>query len=178
MRVRALLLHHRVWSLCALLLFALTVPFSGRCAAQSIDLEGTTLSSANHSQRVTFFPEPMLVRPNQPEWIDLRFRVAPGFHVNSHTPGDETLIPTSLQLGESPQYRVLKQVYPPGTPLRLAIGAGQVLSTYQGEFRIRLQIVAAKDNGIVAGSLHYQACNAASCFPPRELPFSVPLSTR
>ncbi len=157
----------------ALALCLLTLP----CTAQGIELGDPSLKPPA-AQRVTFSPEPVLLQAGKPNWIELNFHVEPGFHVNSHTPNDETLIPTSLRLTASQQYRVLKDSFPPGTPLRLPVGAGETLSTYQGDFRVRLQVVAMQGAGTVAGTLHYQACDAASCFPPRDLPFSVPLSVR
>ena len=161
-------------ALCGAVILVATIP----CHAQGIDLSGTGITAPARPQRVSFLPEPLLVPPSKPQWIELRFQVAPGFHVNSHEPGDETLIPTALRLTDSPGYRVLKDEYPVGTPLRLSTGAGETLSTYQNDFRVRLQIVAKPGVATLEGNLHYQACNAASCFPPRDLPFSVPLTAR
>ena len=146
--------------------------------AQGIDLSGTGIATPTHLQRVSFLPEPILIPSARPQWIELHFQVTPGFHVNSHEPRDETLIPTALRLTGSSQIRVLKDDYPAGTPLRLTTGAGDTLSTYQDDFRVRLQIVAKPGSAALEGTLHYQACNAASCFPPRDLPFSVPLTAR
>ena len=147
-------------------------------AAQQIQFGDFPGRATETPQRVTVDAEAVSVFANKPDWVELRFRVAPGFHINSHTPHDETLIPTSLKLSASPGYRVINDVYPEGTPLRLTTGAGETLSTYEGEFRVRVKIVALKGDAVLIGSLHYQACNAASCFPPRDLPFSLALSSR
>ena len=155
---------------------ALTV--ASLCPAQGIDLSGTGLTSPARPQRVSFLPELITLTAGKPQWIELHFQVLPGFHVNSHEPGDETLIPTALRLTDSSRVRVLKDEYPAGTPLRLSTGAGETLSTYKDDFRIRLQIMAKPGTAAVEGTLHYQACNAASCFPPRDLPFSAPLTAR
>ena len=142
------------------------------------DFGDTHERSEAHRQRVSVETEPLTVTAGQPEWIELRFHVAPGFHINSHQPHDEMLIPTALKLTPSPQYKLLKEEYPAGTPLHLSIGAGETLSTYGGDFRVRLQIVAAKGESTFAGTLHYQPCDTASCYPPRDLPVSLPLSVR
>ncbi len=162
--------------LCAAACLAST--FATRAGGQEIqwgDLSGNKTAPA---QRVSVDAEAISVTANRPDWVELRFHVAPGFHINSHTPHDETLIPTALKLSPSPNYRVVSDRYPEGTPLRLTTGAGETLSTYEGEFRVRVQIVATKGDAMLTGSLHYQACNAASCFPPRDLPVSVALSGR
>ena len=73
---------------------------------------------------------------------------------------------------------VVGQEYPAGVSMRLDVGAGEVLSTYQGEFRVRLQVVAAKGDGALTGALKYQACDARSCFPPKSLPVRVVVTAR
>ena len=149
-----------------------------RTDAQQIQFGDFPASRTETPQRVTVDAEAVSVSANKPDWVELRFHVAPGFHINSHTPHDETLIPTSLKLLPSSNYRVISDAYPEGTPLRLTTGAGETLSTYEGEFRVRVQIMAVRGDAILTGSLHYQACNAASCYPPRDLPVSVALSSR
>ena len=146
--------------------------------AQTIDLGDFNQPRPAHAQRVTFDPTPLTVTAGKPDWIELRFQVQPRVHVNSHAPHDELLIPTTLRLATSPQLRLLTDEYPAGKPLHLNIGAGETLSTYEGPFRIRLQVLAPKGETTLTGTLHYQACDTAACFPPRDLPVSVPLSAR
>jgi hypothetical protein len=146
--------------------------------AQEIHLDNGPAAGSSRGQRVALDPETYTVTASHPDWIELRFYVAPGFHINSHTPHDETLIPTVVHLAPSTHVQVLKDEYPAGIPLHLNIGAGQTLSTYTNEFRVRMQVVAAKGNSELTGNLHYQACDAASCFPPRDLPITVPISAR
>ena len=131
-----------------------------------------------HPQRVSLDAETLHVIAGQQSWVELRFHVAPGLHINSHIPHDEWLIATVLKLNPSEQYHVLKAEYPAGEPLRLSIGAGEVLNAYQGEFRIRLAMDAKKGDTTLIGTLHYQACDSASCFPPRDLPVRLALSAR
>jgi hypothetical protein len=104
--------------------------------------------------------------------VELRFRVDQGFHINSHSPKDELLLPTVLTL-EPGAVRVSAEEYGPGTPFRLEVGAGETLDVYQGEFRVGVRLVAPKGVSTVVGSLRYQACDKAACFPPRTLPVMV-----
>lgn len=157
---------------------ALVLPFAV-AAGQEIRLDGSRDAGALHRQRVTLDSDKFTVSAGKPEWIELSFHVDPGFHINSHVPHDETLIPTSLKLTPSPRIRVFKDSYPPGLPLHLNVGAGETLSTYAGDFRVRVQVLAAeKGDATLAGTLHYQACDAASCYPPRDLPVTVVLNAQ
>jgi hypothetical protein len=104
--------------------------------------------------------------------VELRFRVEQGFHINSHAPKDELLIPTVLKL-DAGVVKVGAEEYAPGTAFRLEVGAGETLDVYQGEFRVTVRMVAPKGASTLTGSLRYQACDRAACFPPRTLPVMV-----
>ena len=144
--------------------------------AQRITLPDSPDANAARAQRVSLDSDSLNVVAGKQSWVELRFHVAPGLHINSHTPHDELLIATALKIDPSEQYQVLRAEYPAGDPLRLNIGGGETLSAYQGEFRIRLAIDAKKGNAVLNGTLHYQACDSASCFPPRDLPVRLALS--
>jgi len=107
--------------------------------------------------------------------VELRFRVEQGFHINSHAPKDELLIPTVLKL-EPGAVKVGAEEYGPGTAFRLQVGAGETLDVYQGEFRVSVKLVAPKGASTLVGALRYQACDNAACFPPRTLPVMVAVS--
>lgn len=147
----------------------------GVVQAQQIDL-GNSLpgQSAGHRQHVELQTGTATVKAGAPDWIELRFEVDPGLHINSHTPHDELLVPTTFEVSGSDRLKVVGSEYPAGVPLRLDVGAGEVLSTYQGQFAVRLHVlVPAKGEIDLAGTLHYQACDARSCFPPKNLPVHV-----
>lgn len=151
---------------------------AGSISAQEISLDFPRPTENSHAQRVTVDEDPQAIVAGRADWIELRFHVAPGFHINSHTPHDEMLIPTSLEVPRSSMYQVQQEIYPAGEPLRLSIGTGETLSTYTGGFRIRVQVTAPKGENTFVGALHYQACNAASCFPAHTLPVRVSLVAR
>ena len=156
-------------------LFAASMlPFA---AAQEIQFNDSGLKPSL-AQHVTAETETAIVRADQPDWIELHFRVDGGYHINAHDPHDDLLIPTTLRVTPATRLHLITAEYPAGTPLHLAIGAGETLNTYQGEFRVRIQIAAPRGNSTLPAVLHYQACDAASCFPPRDLPFQVELTAR
>ena len=153
--------------------FGLT--FSAR--AQEIQLGDLGRPSAGKSGHVTLLTESATLNAGSPQTLELRFRVDPGFHINSHKPADELMIPTTLKLDATPRLSMSEPQFPAGTPFRLKIGAGELLDVYQGEFRVAVRLSGAKPGeGTVTGTLRYQACDNAACFPPRSLPVRVALS--
>ncbi len=115
----------------------------------------------------------------KPQDIELIFRVDPGFHINSHQPKDELLIPTALKLDEAAGVKILSQQYPIGAAFKVAVGSDrEVLDVYTGEFRVGLRLTAPRGATTLSGTLHYQACDNAACFPPRNLPVSLTLTAK
>ncbi len=138
--------------------------------AQEIRLgEGAVAPAKGH---VMLLSDAVEVEGGKETVVELRFKVDEGFHINSHAPKDELLIPTALKLNAG-AVKVDAEEYAPGTAFRLQVGAGETLDVYQGEFRVRVKMVAPKGASMLVGSLRYQACDKAACFPPRTLPVVV-----
>ena len=68
--------------------------------------------------------------------VDLQFRIGSGFHVNSNTPTQEYLIPTSLKLNAPTDIVVGRITYPPGEEMAFAFAPDEKLSVYSGAFTI------------------------------------------
>jgi hypothetical protein len=149
------------------LLALLCVP---ACPAQDIRLGDPRAIAAK--AHVALLSEAVAVEAGKPVAVELRFRVDQGFHINSHAPKDELLIPTALKLDPG-GVKIVAEEYQPGSPFRLQVGAGETLDVYQGEFRVTVRLVAPKGTSTLVGSLRYQACNNAACFPPKTLPVMV-----
>jgi hypothetical protein len=150
-------------------LLAAIVLVSGTLQAQQIDLGVKRPVGREH---VELLSDAVEVAAGKPQDVEVRFRVDPGFHINSHTPMDEFLIPTKLTL-EGTGVKVVGEDYPAGSKFRLPIGEGETLDVYQGEFRVMLRLVVPKGATTLSGSLRYQACDNAACFPPRTLAVKV-----
>jgi hypothetical protein len=120
------------------------------------------------------------VMAGKAQTVELRFRVDDGFHINSHTPKDELLLPTVFRVDAESAVKGSDLGYPKGTPFRLALdtGGGEVLDVYQGEFRVSMRVTAPKGASTLVGSLKYQACDNAACFPPLTLPVRVAVTAR
>ena len=105
--------------------------------------------------------------------VDLHFRVADGFHINSHTPTDKYLIPARLAVVEPTGVNVTAVDFPPGTDFALQVAPRQKLSVYTGEFVLHAHLTVQPGQHVLTGGLHYQACDASSCLPPHTIPVSV-----
>lgn len=119
------------------------------------------------------FPEQVTVPAGKASPVALHFRIAQGLHINSHTPSDDYLIPTSFSIPDSAGVKLETANYPVGTTISLPIDPKTKLSVYTGEFVIQARIVATAGNHLVQGKLHYQACNESQCMPPKTIPVAI-----
>lgn len=130
-------------------------------------------SPAAHRAHVELLSSAAEVRAGEPQVVVLRFRVEDGFHINSHTPKDELLIPTAIRFNTGSAVKVVDEAYPKGSTFRLPVGSGETVDVYQGEFRVNVRVVVPKGASTLVGVLKYQACDNAVCFPPKTLPVVV-----
>ena len=106
--------------------------------------------------------------------VELQFRVAGGFHINSNKPTAEYLIPTTLKLDAPTDLVVGKITYPPGEEASFAFAPNEKLSVYAGEFTVNVQVrplsTVLPGKYEFHGILRYQACDNAQCYPPKNTP--------
>jgi len=119
------------------------------------------------------FPEQVTVTAGKPSDVVLHFRIAQGLHINSHTPKDEFLIPTTFSIPDGTGVRLDKATYPAGEDFTLPLDPKNKLSVYTGEFVIEARMVAAAGNHLVEGKLHYQACDKNECMPPKTIAVAI-----
>jgi suppressor for copper-sensitivity B len=105
--------------------------------------------------------------------------IEPEWHVNSHKPTFEYLIPTVLSLELPEGWTAGRVQYPPAEMQKFAF-ADQPLAVYDGDVVILadLQVPAGAAAGSypVRGSLRYQACNDSQCLPPATTEAEVQLT--
>jgi DsbC/DsbD-like thiol-disulfide interchange protein len=152
----------------AVALALLLASFQTQAQAQSLTTRSATKPAVTY-----LFPEQITVPAGKPATVELHFRISPGLHINSHTPSDEELIPTTLSFPASSGVRLENAAYPPGTQFALPLDPATKLSVYSGEFIIQTRIVAAAGNHLVEASLRYQACDNSACMPPKTI--TVPI---
>ena len=124
-------------------------------------------------QYVVYDSEAQVLPAGRRAVLELRFRVLPGFHVNSHAPKSELLLPTKVELAPETGVKVSAAEYPAGVPFSFAVDPTDKLDVYAGNFVVRVPVVAAAGAHELKGSLVYQACNNAACYPPKTLAVDV-----
>ena len=130
-------------------------------------------SSARTKGYVLYDAEPQTVKAGKPSVLELHFKVVDGFHVNSHTPKSELLIPTAITLQEAGGVKAGAVEYPAGTTYSFNFAPNDKLDVYSGSFTMKLPVVATAGEHTLDGSLHYQACDHAACYPPKTLRVQV-----
>ena len=129
---------------------------------------------------VTMAPAVVTIYRGKPGTVDLHFRVGAGFHVNSNTPTEEYLIPTTLKLEAPTDILIGKVTYPPGKDMSFAFAPDQKLNVYSGDFAISVLVrpLASVLPGryAVRGELKFQACDNAACYPPKKMPVMFDVS--
>ena len=91
--------------------------------------------------------------------------VADGWHINSHTPLDEYLIPTVLTLDGATA--TLKNVsYPQHELQKFSFSGDREIAVYDHTVQIPFAATLASGASKLRATLRYQACNDAVCLPP------------
>ncbi|HEY3841413.1 MAG TPA: protein-disulfide reductase DsbD domain-containing protein [Bryobacteraceae bacterium] len=97
-----------------------------------------------------------------------------GFHLNSHTPTEDYLIPLSLKW-EGPLQEV-DTVYPKPQMEKYSFDE-KPLSVLTGQFplvtKFKAPAGAAPGPVTMNGKVRYQACNNTMCFAPKTVPVSL-----
>jgi DsbC/DsbD-like thiol-disulfide interchange protein len=119
------------------------------------------------------YPEQVTVTAGKATAVQLHFRIAPGFHINSHEPKDKFLIPTTLSVPEGTGVRLESAAYPDGHDFVLPADPNTRLNVFTGEFAIEARLTAAAGDHLVEAKLRYQACDDARCMPPKTI--TVPI---
>jgi DsbC/DsbD-like thiol-disulfide interchange protein len=128
---------------------------------------------ANPRAYVLYAAEQQTVPAARRAVLELRFQIVPGFHINSHTPNSQLLIPTALTLEPSPGVKTAPLQYPAGEPYSFPFDPADKLDVYAGSFTVRLPVVATAGDHAIDATLRYQACDNASCYPPKTLPIKI-----
>jgi hypothetical protein len=158
--------------ICAVMALVCTV--AGVAAWAQVPLSDSADRSIAHGAAVQYlFPEQITVPAGKSTPVALHFRVAPDLHINSHTPKDEYLIPTTLSIPAASGVRLAAAVYPTGEDFTLPLDPNNKLSVYTGEFTIQARIVASRGDHLVEANLRYQACDRNACMPPKTI--TVPI---
>ncbi len=170
------------------LLFGLVAVISlgsamARSSRESAEAKPAVDQAAGGSSRakgghVDFIAEGQNIAAEKPAAIVLHFRVDPGFHINSHTPKSDMLIPTKLLVEDMTGAEVSLVDFPAGTPYSFAFEPKTKLDVYTGDVILTTHVKARAGNYTMKAALHYQACDQAACYPPKTLSLEQPFSAR
>jgi DsbC/DsbD-like thiol-disulfide interchange protein len=127
---------------------------------------------------VVYAAEQQSVAAGKQSVLELHFRVVEGFHVNSHTPKSELLIPTQITLQPVAGVKMAVAEYPAGISYSLEADPSEKLDVYSGAFTVKLPVTAERGEHTVDGTLRYQACDKAACYPPKSLPVQVSFTAK
>jgi hypothetical protein len=138
---------------------------------------GAVLAQSGKAPSVSFAPLPLVTATRTAQtMVNLNFRVARGFHINSNTPKSEFLIPTNLKMDLPTDIVLGKIEYPAGQDVSFPFSPDEALNVYTGDFTIALAVhplhSVVPGKYVMHGVLRYQACDNAQCFPPKTLPVS------
>lgn len=144
--------------------------------AQGINVGQQTPAKKGH---VDFIADGQSIAANQPATVKLHFRVDPGFHINSHSPKSDVLIPTKLTVAMLPGDPEVTNVdFPAGEPFSFAFEPKQKLDVYQGDVVLTAHLKAKPGQHTLKAELYYQACDHAACYPPKKLPIEQPYTAK
>jgi thiol:disulfide interchange protein len=127
---------------------------------------------------VQYAAEPQTVAANKLANLEIRFHVVQGFHINSHTPRSKFLIPTTLTLQPATGVKPAMPEFPTGQLYSFAFDPSEKVDVYAGSFTVKLPVVAAAGEHAIDATLRYQACDNASCYPPKTLAVKILFTAR
>jgi hypothetical protein len=126
---------------------------------------------------VTMAPPPVVtIVQGKSGTVPLSFRISNGFHINSNLPKSEFLIPTALKMSATTDIVIGGITYPPGQDMSFPFAPDEKLNVYAGDFQVKVNVRPLRSvvtgKYMVRGTLKYQACDNAACYPPKQLPVS------
>lgn len=142
----------------------------GATSAQSMPNPTTVVKPSTF---VSFDP----VAPGKTFEAAVVVEVQPGYHMNSHNPSADYLIPTTLTANPPAGIKVVDTLYPSGQMKTFSFSKDKPLSVYTGTVTLRLKLAvdqsAPPGPATIPAILRYQACNDTTCLPPVKVPVSL-----
>ncbi len=105
--------------------------------------------------------------------VQVTVTVQPGWHVNSNTPLEDYLIPTSVRIDAPAGWSAGPAAFPPHKLVKLAFSETR-LAVYEGSFTVDVPVRRAHGAPVpssIRGTVEAQACNDSVCMAPAEVGF-------
>ena len=132
------------------------------------------LSSASKPGHATIVASPAAVNGTAGAKLSLFVDVTPKTNIHVYAPGTEFYIPITVKLNAQPEIKPGKIAYPKSETLTLL---NEKVPVFQKPFRLTQEVTldkSAKSGSTVtvSGTVNYQACDDAVCYPPESAPVS------
>jgi hypothetical protein len=154
--------------------------YSRRLLRLSLPFSIFLLSAQTSPQLAVTPPEQITVKRGATATVKVTATLSDGFHLNSHTPAEDYLIPLTLKWKAGP-VEAGEISYPNPQMVKVPFQE-KPLSALTGKFEIatKFKVAAGATVGpvTVTGKLRYQACNDKSCFPPKSVDVKVPVEVQ
>lgn len=115
-------------------------------------------------------------KPGETASVNLELTVHPPFHINSHQPAEEDLIPTTVNFKVQPGVAYGWPKFPRPVTRRLSF-SDTPLSVFEGVVAVAVDVSVAEDfsgdGWTIEGTVGYQACDDMACLPPADASFSL-----
>lgn len=167
--------HSLIFAFAVIFIAGASLFLSGEATARPQDASALPSPSSVVKPRAVASLEPV---PRGQEFeVAVVADIARGFHMNSHKPSDEYLIPTTLTPQLPAGLELKDTIYPNGRLEKFSFSPNKPLDVYTGSVTLRLRILAAAGAALgpatIPITLRYQACNDAACLPPVKIPANV-----
>ena len=111
--------------------------------------------------------------------VALVTQIGEGWHINSHQPTLDTLIPTEVVVTPPPGLTVGPVLYPEGESIQLEFAGEEMLSVYEGTTVFAFSVKVAQDLGlgehVLPVEIRYQGCSDTQCLLPTSLKADIQL---
>lgn len=97
-------------------------------------------------------------------------RISAGWHVNSHVPSEDYLIPTAVRLEPVAGVTAGEARYPPGVSKKFTFSE-KPLSVYENRFEVEVPLSWSGAVPAVSGTVDFQPCNDTQCLAPASVAF-------
>ena len=111
--------------------------------------------------------------------IAIESEITESWHINSNKPKDDFLIPTTISLGDTTSFKLIKKAYPEAHDYKLDFSEIP-LSVWEG--KIYIGAIVKTDPQLLPGDyeliveMEYQACNNQSCLAPTKVKDTLSIS--
>ena len=120
--------------------------------------------------------QPPGLGPGEPGRLVVTVEIPDGCHIQSHTPSEPFLVPTTVHLEATDDLELGPVSYPAGhtesfdwTPVTLEVYRGTVEIIAPVDIRRG----AGGGTASISGHVRYQACTESACLPPVEQPIAA-----